>query len=61
MTTFNFYRLGYEWGLKIIDSDGNVVSTSIFPMEVTDDEITKMAVALARADNITTNINFKEV
>ena len=60
MTIFNFYRVGYQWALKIIDPEGNIISTSLFSMEVTDDEITKMAISLAKADNITTNVNFKE-
>lgn len=62
MTIFNFYRAGKRWVVKInaCQDDGSEVPVAVFPPETTDDEITQIAITLAKADTISTNIDFKE-
>ena len=61
MVNFNFYSVGEQWAVRItaIHAQEADSSVSLFPPEITDEEITKIAIALAKSDSITTNINFK--
>ena len=59
MMNFNFYRVGEQWAVRItnicgVEADSKV---SLFPPEITDEEITKIAITLAKSDSITTNVN----
>lgn len=62
MTIFNFYRAGNRWALKMeaFQENGLEVPVAIFPADTTDDQITQMAITLAKADNVSTNIDFTE-
>ena len=62
MINFKFYRVGKRWAVKIeaYQEDGSATPVALFPPEVTDDEITQMAITLARGDTISTSIDFKE-
>ena len=61
MINFNFYRVGEQWAVRITTIHGQEAESnvSLFPPDITDEEITKIAIALAKSDSITTNINFK--
>ena len=62
MTNFKFYRVGKQWAVKIEACQENGLESPIalFPESVTDDEITQIAVILAKGDTISTSIDFKE-
>lgn len=61
MINFNFYRVGEQWAVRITTTQGQNAESkvSLFPPEITDDDITKIAIVLAKSDSITTNVNFK--
>lgn len=61
MIDLSFYRVGEQWAVRINTSSEKEVESkvSLFPPEITDDDITKAAIILAKSDSITTNVNFK--
>ena len=62
MITFNFYRVGNCWVLKIKDNQNTTIDLplAVFSADTTDDEIIQATVTLAKANNILTSIDFKE-
>lgn len=54
---FKFYRVNHQWALKIL-VDNTEFSPTLFPPNVTDEDITKLAITLAKGDNISTNVDF---
>lgn len=62
MITFDFYRVGNRWVLKIKDNQNTIIDLplAVFSSDTTDDEIIQATVTLAKANNILTSIDFKE-
>ena len=55
---FRFYRVNHQWALKIL-VDNTEFSPTLFPPNVTDEDITQLAITLAKGDNISTTVDFK--
>ena len=59
MFKFNFSRQSSYWILCILDETGNLIKKVTFPETVSDEDITQMAITLAKGSFIETSINFK--